>query len=67
MEALLRRLTASALRRGLGGSRPWMAVALAALGVRVLRRLAHSRPEVRYRTVVRPGDAFEISARRPPA
>lgn len=67
MEVLLRRLMASALRRGLGGSRPWLAVALAVIGVRVVRHLAHPQPEVLYRTVVRPGDAFEISARRPPA
>lgn len=67
MERLLRRLTSSALKRGVGGSRPWMAVGVAAIGLRVLRHLARPKEKVLYRTVVRPGDAFEISARPPSA
>ena len=64
MEKLLRRLTTAGLRRGLGGSRPWLVVGMIAVGTRSLRRLAHPKPEVLYRSVLRPGDAFEIRARR---
>jgi len=60
LAALLRRLTASGLRRGLSGSTPWLLVAVAATGVRVLRRLAIPEQEVLYRTAVKPGDVFEI-------
>lgn len=61
--ALLRRLTASGLRRGLSGSTPWLIVGVLATGVRVLRRLSIPEQEVLYRTAVKPGDVFEIVTR----
>lgn len=64
-EYLLRRATILGTRRGLGGSNAWLVVAILAVGARVLRRLANPEPEVLYRTRIRPGDRFEISAREP--
>jgi hypothetical protein len=66
-QALLRRLTTTGFRRGISGSRGWLVVGILSGGVRVLRHVAHHEEEVLYRTVVRPGDAFEIIARPPPA
>jgi len=63
LAALLRRLTASGLRRGMSGSTPWLVVGVLATGIRVLRRLAIPEQEVLYRTVVKPGDVFEIVAK----
>ncbi len=65
MEKLLRRLTNTGLRRGFGGSRPWLVVGIIAVGGRALRRLANPKPEVLFRTALRPGDAFEIRSRPP--
>ena len=65
MELLLRRLTRTGFRRGMGGSRGWMVVGILAGGMRVLRRVAHNDEEVLYRTVVKPGDVFEIDVRQP--
>jgi hypothetical protein len=62
MELLLRRLTATGFRKGIRGSRPWLYAALVAAGVRTLRHLANPEPEVLYRTKVKPGEAFEITA-----
>jgi hypothetical protein len=64
MDALLRRLIRTGFRRGLSGSQAWLVLAISALGVRVLRRLANPEPEVVYRTEVRTGDRFEIATRR---
>jgi hypothetical protein len=64
VDALLRRLTRTGLRNGLSGSQGWLVLAISALGVRALRRLANPAPEVLYRTEVRSGDRFEISSRR---
>lgn len=64
-EYFLRRATILGTRRGLGGSNAWLVVAILAVGARVLRRLANPEPEVLYRTRIRPGDRFEISAREP--
>jgi hypothetical protein len=63
---LLRRLTATGLRRGSTGSRTWVIVGVLAGGVRLLQWVARDEPEVLYRTVIRPGDVFEIVSRRPP-
>ena len=63
---LLRIITRRGLARGLGGSRTWMAVGATAAGIRVLQRIAKNQPEVLYRTLVKPGDIFEIVSRRPP-
>lgn len=62
---LLRILTRRGLTRGFAGSHTWMAIGATAAGIRMFRRLARSEPEVLYRTVVKPGDVFEIVTRRP--
>jgi len=61
----LRWLSTSGLRRGIAGSRPWIVVAIVAIGARALGRLARQDEPVLYRTVVRPGDVFSITARKP--
>jgi hypothetical protein len=63
-EALLRRLTGTGFRRGLSGSRGWLIVGVVTGGVRILRRLARDDEDVLYRTAIKPGDSFEIIARR---
>lgn len=63
MGSLLRRAMAVGLRKGVAGSRPWLAVGIVALGVRVLRRLGQPKEKVLYRTVVQPGETFEITSR----
>ncbi len=66
MDALLRRLMRTGFRRGMSGERAsqaWLVLAISALGIRTLRRLARTEPEVVYRTEVRSGDRFEISSR----
>jgi hypothetical protein len=65
VEMLLRRCTTMGIRKGLGGSRPWLAAGIVAIGIRVLRRLANPPEEVLYRTEVKPGDVFEITPRAP--
>ena len=62
---ILRWLSTSGLRRGLGGSRPWIVVAIVAIGARAIGRLAREQEPVLFRTVVRPGDSFAVTARRP--
>jgi hypothetical protein len=62
---LLRRLTISGFRRGLGGSRGWLLLGIAATSVRLLRYLARGDEEVVYRSVIRDGDVLEVLARRP--
>jgi hypothetical protein len=57
----------SGFRRGMSGSRAsqaWLVLGISALGVRTLRRLARTDPEIVYRTEVHAGDRFEISSRR---
>jgi hypothetical protein len=61
MESLLRRITSTGFRKGLGGSRPWLYAAIVATGMRMLRHLANPEPEVLYRAKVKPGEAFEIT------
>jgi hypothetical protein len=63
MDTLLRRLVRVGVRRGLSGSQTWLVLAVGALGVRALRKLAHPRPEVIYRTELHAGDRFEIGSR----
>jgi hypothetical protein len=63
-EALLRRLTRTGIRRGMSGSRGWLVLGVVTGGVRILRRLAHDEEDVLYRTAIKPGDTFEIIARR---
>lgn len=63
MDALLRRLMRTGFRRGMSGSQGWLVLAISALGIRAIRRMARSEPEVLYRTEVHPGDRFEIGSR----
>lgn len=65
IESLLRRVTKSGLRRGAGGSRPWMIAGIVAVGFRMLRRLANPKPEVLYRARLKPGERFEITTHKP--
>jgi hypothetical protein len=58
--AFLQRMMRTGFRRGMAGSRGWLYVGIAAGGVRLLRRIAHDKEEVLYRTAVKPGDVFEI-------
>ena len=64
MDALLRRAVRTGFRRGLSGSQGWLVLAVGALGLRALRKLAHPEPEVLYRTRVTTGDRFEITTRK---
>jgi hypothetical protein len=66
-EALLRRLTRTGIRRGMSGARGWLILGILSGGVRLLRRLAGDDEEVLYRTVIKPGDTFEILAKPPPS
>jgi hypothetical protein len=62
MDALLRRAMRAGFRRGMSGSQAWLVLGISALGIRTLRKLARSEPEVVYRTELRPGDRFEIGS-----
>jgi hypothetical protein len=62
MDALLRRVIRTGFRRGMSGSQGWLVLAISALGLRALRRLANPAPELVYRTEVRNGDRFQISS-----
>lgn len=57
-----KRLRSTAWRRGLGGSQPYLALAITITSARVLRRLANPKPEVLYRHKLAPGEVWEISA-----
>jgi len=62
---MLRRLTREALRRGVvGGSRPWLAVGVVVVGIRVARFAAVGRPERVLRHELAPGETLQITARR---
>ena len=63
--AVLRRLSLTGLRRGIGGSRAWLIVGILAAGTRALRHLARDDEEVLYRTAIRAGDVFEVVTRPP--
>jgi hypothetical protein len=65
LAALLRRLTRSGFRRGMTGSNTWLIVGVLAGGVRILRNLSRNDEDVLYRTVVKPGDVFEIITKPP--
>jgi hypothetical protein len=59
---IVSRLARTGLRRGLlEGSRPWLAVGVAAGGMRLLSRLARSHPEVVYTGTLKPGETISIS------
>jgi hypothetical protein len=64
--SILRRLTITGLRRGMGGSRGWLYLGITAVGLRAIRRMAMPDDEVLYRTAIRAGDVFEIVTRKRP-
>jgi len=64
-EVVFRHMTESGFRRGLTGSRLWFAVMFVGIGARSIRRISRRR-EVLYRTVIRPGDRFEIISKPRP-
>jgi hypothetical protein len=65
LSLILWRITWTGVRRGMNGSRVWMILAILAVGIRSLRRIARSEPEVLYRTKVKPGDILVLGAREP--
>jgi len=65
IEAVLRKLTRTGMRRGMGGSRAWTVVFIVVTGVRALRRLARPQEEVLVRTRLRPGERFVVTSRAP--
>ena len=61
-EVVLRRMTERGFQRGLTGSRYWFIVMFVGVGARTIRRIGR-RQEVLYRTVVKPGDRFEVTTK----
>ncbi|HVJ98401.1 MAG TPA: hypothetical protein VNC41_16350 [Acidimicrobiia bacterium] len=61
----LRRAMTAGMRRGMAGSRVWLVIAIVAAGGRALSKLASRDAEILYRTVVQPGDVFEIVTATP--
>lgn len=58
-------LLRQAFRRGvLGGSRPWLVMGGVALGLRVLRKVTGSEPEVVYSEELGPGESLVIAHQR---
>jgi hypothetical protein len=64
MDTLLSRMVRVGFRRGMSGSQAWLVLAVSALGLRALRKLAHPAPEIVYRTELHTGDRFEIASRK---
>lgn len=59
-------LLRTGFRRGLmGGSRAWTVVAAVLLGVRALRKLTGSEPEVVSTTKLRPGESLLVRHDQP--
>ncbi|MEZ5169642.1 MAG: hypothetical protein R3A49_02715 [Acidimicrobiia bacterium] len=58
-------MATTGLRRGAGGSRPWLYLGVVASGVRVLRWLVRPKPVVVSRAVLEPGESLEIITRAP--
>ena len=61
MDPLLRRLVRIGVRRG-STSQKWLIIAICAIGLRTIRRMAIPGPDVLYRTEVHDGERFEISS-----
>jgi hypothetical protein len=59
----LRRLSSFALGRGMSGSRPWMIVGIASVGMRALRRMSHPKAKVLFHHAIKVGDTFVVEAR----
>ncbi len=59
-------LLRTGVRRGLlGGSRAWTVVAAGIFGLRVLKKVTGSEPEVVHTTRLRPGESLVVSHDRP--
>lgn len=59
---MLRFLLRTGFRKGvMGGSRRWLVIGGAALGVKVLRKLAGSEPEVVLSETLSPGETLIIA------
>jgi len=56
----LRKTSYEGVRRGLSGSRFWMAIGVVAAGFRVLRWVARNDADILYRTKINPGEIFEV-------
>jgi len=64
---MLRFLVRTGLRRGfMGGSRVWTVVGAAAIGIRLLKKLTGSEPEVVFCKAIRPGETLLVSHDRRP-
>lgn len=50
-----------ALGRGIGGSRVWLSIGIAATGLRVLGRLVRKEPDVVYSEPLEPGQRLFIT------
>lgn len=62
---MLRFLLRRGFQRGvLGGSRRWLVIGGAALGVKVLRKVAGAEPTVVYSEKLEPGEALVIAHER---
>jgi len=65
---IVSRLMRTGLRRGLlEGSQGWLYVGVAAVVLRVMRRVLVQPPETIYSTKLKPGQGIEIRTRRPGA
>jgi hypothetical protein len=63
---MLKRLRQRAFQEGIiGGSTPWMVVGALTWGVYAVQWAMRKKPEVVYRTRLKPGEQLVISARPP--
>lgn len=63
---MLRFLARTGFRRGfLGGSRAWTMIGAVAVGMRLLKRLTASEPEVVFSQPIRPGEKLLVSVDGP--
>jgi hypothetical protein len=62
VDYFLERTTNHGLPRMAGGSRTWTVLVVGAVVWRAIRRMRRASGEPVYRTVIRPGDRFEIVA-----
>ena len=63
---LLAFLRRSGTRQGImGDSKPWLYIGAASWGFRLLRRMAHQKPEILLLEELKPGERIIISNSRP--
>lgn len=61
-----RQLRYRAVTEGLfGGSRRWLAIGAAVWGLRLLDGLLNPKPDLVYRTRLRPGETFSVTEHKP--